>query len=283
MAVVVAGGARKMEKRRWGMGRKLIVAVGVCLASGIVASTQSDRAADLPFAGTWKLNLAKSDFGETTVTYAQTASGQMQFTAMGQSYTFQMDGKDYPSLFGGTSAWKQIDATTWEIALKQNDKLINTMTTTLSADGKTLTANEKGPKPTGGTFDRTTVYARVSGGSGLVGIWKTKNPPRWPRIVELIPFGTDGLTIRFPDDQETCETKFDGRDYPVTGPGPITQPAMTLAIQKTSPRSFDVTGKQDGKPILKVSFTVSDNGKTLTQTGGMVGASEKLTAVYDRQ
>lgn len=263
------------------MRRKLIVAAVVCLVSGIIASTQSDGAADLPYAGTWKLNLAKSDFGETTVTYSQTASGQMQFTALGQSYTFLVDGMDYPSLFGGTSAWKQIDASTWEIALKQNGKLINTMTTTLSADGKTLTTNEKGPKPTGGTFDRTTVYARVSGGPGLVGIWKTKNPPRMPRIVELVPSRSDGLAIRFPDDLESCDAKFDGKDYPVTGP--IAQPGMTLAIQKTSPRSFDVTGKQDGKPIFKFSFAVAGDGRTLTQTGGMIGVSEKVTAVYDRQ
>lgn len=117
--------------------RKLIIAVAVCLASGIAASAQSDGAADLPYTGTWKLNLARSDFGETTVMYAQTASGEMKFTAMGQSYTFQMDGKDYPSLFGVTSAWKQIDGMTWEIAIKQDGKLINTTTTTLSADGKT--------------------------------------------------------------------------------------------------------------------------------------------------
>ncbi|RZU28880.1 hypothetical protein [Edaphobacter modestus] len=69
--------------------------------------------------------------------YTQTASGEMKFTAMGQSYTFQMDGKDYTSLFGVTSAWKQIGGLTWEIAIKQDGKLINTTTTTLSADGKT--------------------------------------------------------------------------------------------------------------------------------------------------
>jgi len=101
------------------MGSKLIGAAVLWLASGIVDSAQSDRAADLPYAGTWKLNVAKSDFGETTVMYAKTPSGQMQFTALGQSYAFQMDGKEYPSPFGGTAAWKQIDATTWETAIKQ--------------------------------------------------------------------------------------------------------------------------------------------------------------------
>ena len=114
-----------------------------------------------------------------------------------------------------------------------------------------------------------------------MGIWKTKNPPRMPRIVELVPSGTDGLAIRFPDDLESCEAKFDGKDYPVAGP--IAQPGLTLAVQKTSLRSFDVTGKQDGKPIFKFSFAAADDGKTLTQAGGMIGVSEKVAAVYDRQ
>jgi hypothetical protein len=263
------------------MGSGLIVATVVWLASGIVASAHPDSAADLAYAGTWKLNVAKSDFGETTVTYARTTSGEMQFTALGQSYAFQIDGNEYPSLFGGAAAWKQIDATTWETAIKQKGKLINTSVTKLSADGKTLTTNETGPKPTGGTFDRTTVYARVSGGPGLVGVWKTKNPPRMPRIVELVPSGANDLAIRFPDDLESCEAKFDGKDYPMAGP--IAQPGLTLAVQKAGLRSFEVTGKQDGKPIFKFSFAAADDGKTLTQAGGMIGVDEKVVAVYDRQ
>ncbi|WP_130425240.1 hypothetical protein [Edaphobacter modestus] len=99
--------------------------------------------------------------------------------------------------------------------------------------------------------------------------------------MELAPSGADGLAIRFPDDKEGCEAKFDGKDYPVTGP--VVQPAMTLAIEKTSLRSFDVTGKQHSKSIFKIAFTVSDDGKTLMQTGSMIGTSEKFAAVYDRQ
>ena len=80
--------------------RKLIIAALVCFTSGIVASAQPDRTADPPYA--WILNLTNSDFDETT------------------------DGKNYPSLFGGTSAWKQINGMTWEIPIKQDGKLINT-------------------------------------------------------------------------------------------------------------------------------------------------------------
>jgi hypothetical protein len=265
-----------MKMRAWS-----IVAAVIYVASAVVVPAAADGAADRPYAGTWRLNPARSDFGETTVTYAITASGEMQMTAAGQSYRFRMDGKDYPSLFGGTSAWTRIDDTTWEVAIKLNGKRINTTTTTVSADGETLTTNETGPKPTGGTFVRKTTYARASGGPGLVGIWKTKNPPRMPRIVEIVPSGTDGLAIRFPDDQESCQLGFDGKDYRVTGP--IAKPAMTLAIPSSGPRSIDVTGKQDGKPIFEVVFSVSEDGQTLTQAGAMLGAGEEFVAVYDRQ
>jgi len=248
----------------------------------LVLAASAALAADLPYAGKWKLNVAKSDFGESTVTFAQTASGQMQFTAVGQSYTFQADGKDYPSLFGSTAAWKKLDTNTWETAIKQNGKPLSTDTTKLSADGKTLTVNSKGPKPAGGTFDQTTVYERVSGGPGLAGKWKTKNvKSSSPTILDLAASGADGLTLKIADFQITCEAKFDGKDYPATGP---TMPSgLTLAIQKAGPRSFEMTEKQNGKTLFKLTFAVSADGMTLTETGGATGVDEKIKAVYDRQ
>lgn len=260
--------------------KSILVAVTLC-ASGIAASAQPDKA-DLPYAGTWKLNISKSDFGETTIAFGKSASGEMQFTTMGQTYTYSVDGKDRPALFGRTAAWKQIDANTWETTFKQDGKPITTDVVRLSADGKALTIASKGPKPAGGTFEQTSVYERVSGSTGLEGRWKTKNvETSAPTVMELTPSGTDGLTIRIPDFQINCEAKFDSKDYPATGP---TVPAgLTLALSKTGPRSFEITEKQNGKPIVKLSFTASADGKTLTETGGAVGVTEKFKAVYDRQ
>jgi hypothetical protein len=262
--------------------RKISVIGAVILFASGTASAQRDNAKDLPYAGKWKLNFAKSDFGETTIAFTKGASGQMQFTAMGQSYTFQLDGKDYPALFGRTAAWKQIDANTWESTTKQDGKLIVTETTKLSADGKVLSVNASGPKPAGGTFEETVVYERLSGGPGLDGKWKTKNiKGSAPTVLELAPSGGEGLTIRIPDFQINCEARFDGKDYPATGP--TVPPGLTIAITKTGPRSFDMTEKKDGKEIVKLSFSVAADGKTLTETGGAVGTSEKFKAVYDRQ
>lgn len=248
----------------------------------VLAAAASLAAADLPYAGKWKINLAKSNFGETTTTFAQTGSGQMQHTADGLSYTFRLDGKDYPAQFGYTAAWKQIDANTWETTNKLNGKVLGTTTRKLSADGATLTENSKGPKPAGGSFDMTTVFQRVSGGPGLPGKWKTKNvKSSSPNIMELVASGPNGLTFRIVDYQAACDAQFDGKDYPCTGP--TVAAGFTLAIKKTGPRSFEMTEKQNGKGLYKGTFTVSADGKTLTENGGAVGVNEKYTAVYNRQ
>ena len=264
------------------MRRTLVVAAAVLFAGHIGAASQSPKTTELPYIGKWKLNVAKSDFGETTVTIEQKASGETQFTTMGQSYTFRTDGKDYPGLFGRTAAWKQVDANTWETVSKQGGKVVTTEKSTLSPDGKTLTVAASGPKPTGGTYEQTTVYERVSGGSGLAGKWKTKNVQiSAPAVVELLPSGSDGLTITVPDFQVSANVTFDGKDHPVTGAG--APPGMTMAIQKSGARSFQITEKQNGKAIFQMTFTVSEDGKTLTEEGAPVGVSEKFKAVYDRQ
>ena len=64
-----------------------VVLLGLC-ACAIAA------AAEPPYAGKWKMNAAKSNFGESTITYEQLAGGEMKATMDGLSYTFKTDGKD---------------------------------------------------------------------------------------------------------------------------------------------------------------------------------------------
>jgi len=248
----------------------------------LIAVAATLAAADLPHAGKWKMNPAKSDFGESTVTITDRGSGEMQFLMDGQSYKFKTDGKDYPAIFGQTAAWKRMDANTWEITDKLNGKYLSTDKLTVSADGKSLTLNMKGPKPNGGTMDDTVEYQRVSGDRGLAGKWKTKNfKSSSPEVMELAASGEDGLKLTIVDFQLTCEAKFDGKDYPCTGP--TIASGWTMSVNKSGPRTIDITNKQNGKPLYLVSMTVSSDGKTLTETGSAVGVNEKFKAVYDRQ
>jgi hypothetical protein len=247
---------------------------------GITAALAA--AADLPYAGKWKANLAKSDLGQTTVTYESMSGGEMKASADGQSFTFKTDGKDYSTPWGTTAAYKSLDANSWEETDKMNGKVLGTSTIKVSADGKTLTVDSKMMQADGGSHQDTTVYQRVSGGPGLAGKWKTKNVKSTsPMTMDISASGSNGLKLTLADIGGSCDGQFDGKDYPCTGP--MWASGWTWMIAKNGARGFDSTVKKDGKPMYRDTYTVSADGKTLTDNGGAVGANEKVKMVYDRQ
>ena len=246
----------------------------------LCALVSSTLAADLPYVGKWKVNLAKSDFGQTTVTYESLPGGEWQTTAFGVTYKFKMDVKDYPDGMGGTSAWKAVDANTWEIVGKANGKVASTDTLKLGADGKTLTDSSKQMKPDGGTMEGTTVYQRVSGGPGLGGKWQTKKVSGAAEVIEMVQSGTDGLSFKDPDMGMACDSKLDGKDYPCTGP--MLPTGFTIAMKQTPPRSLDITVKKDGKPFFQATYTVAADGKSMVESGGAIASTEKFKITFDR-
>jgi hypothetical protein len=76
----------------------LRVRTAVLLA--VLAAAVSLAAADLPWVGQWKINVAKSNYGEWTVTYADAGPGEMQATMDGMTMKFKMTA-DYPDPWGG--------------------------------------------------------------------------------------------------------------------------------------------------------------------------------------
>ncbi len=239
-------------------------------------------AAELPYAGKWKLNPAKSDFGNSTVTYEQMPGDEIKQTADGLSYTFKTDGKEYATPWGTTVAWKAIDSHRWQVTNKANAKVVTTDTLTVSADGKTLTLDSNRVKADGGTSKDVITFQRVSGGPGLAGKWKTKNlKMSSPVAVDITPAAPGGLALTFVDEKTNCTAQFDGKDYPAAGP--MFPAGWTCAIAKNGPRAFDVTWKKDGKPMYKATLTASGDGKTLTEVAGGVATTEKIKAVYERR
>jgi hypothetical protein len=161
-------------------------------------------------------------------------------------------------------------------------KILSTETWKLSADGKMLTLNSKGAKPSGDAFDDSRIYQRVSGATGLPGAWKsTKVQISSPTILRITEFESDGLTLAYPDFEATGSARFDGKDYPITGP--TVPPGVTFSLRRTSPRACQMIEKEKGKPLFTVQYTVPADGKTLTEVGTPADASESTTAVYERQ
>ncbi len=124
--------------------------------------------------GTWKLNVAKSKFSGTapkgaTRVYTESADGttldQKMVGADGKEMsmhvTLAYDGKDHP-MTGNPDAdsgnGKAIDAQTSDFALKRGGKAVGSVHRVVSADGKTLTVNNKGTHPDGKTYDDTLVF-----------------------------------------------------------------------------------------------------------------------------
>jgi hypothetical protein len=251
--------------------RKIAVLVFVLALAGSLA------AAENPFVGIWKENVAKSKLTGDTIQFEKTASGAIRLSGSGMSFTFQMDGKDYPRPLGGTEAWKQIDDHTWQITDK--GPVQETSTLKLSPDGQTLTSVIQGKRSSGEASQSTHVRQRVTGDKGLLGAWKSvQAKSSLPDTLEIKPAGADGLLITYVGQNLTCEAKFDGKYYPVKG-----RTGLTIALKRTGPRSFEWLTRENDKPLFRETVTVSQDGHTLTDAGSPVSTNEPFSEVFDRQ
>jgi len=111
-----------------------------------------------PFAGTWKLNVAKSHFDPGPSPKSQTrtweSSGKVFVEGINgagkpatHKFTIKPDGKDYPSVGatdeGETVSTKRIDAHTVQATFKRGGKPLETARYSISKDGKVLTLEAK--------------------------------------------------------------------------------------------------------------------------------------------
>ena len=158
------------------MKRGLVVlALVFCTAmSGIL------WAQDNPFAGTWKLNTAKSKFvpgpgpkSMTRTIAAQGAGASYSFEAVGAdgasiaySFSTNYDGKDSAISGKGapggadTIALKRVGPRKVEGALKRGGKEIGKVVAEVSSDGKTSTVTSKGKTADGKEFGVDSVYEK---------------------------------------------------------------------------------------------------------------------------
>jgi hypothetical protein len=145
------------------MNRRTMLTVMVLLA---VAGPKAAFAQSNPLIGTWTLNLAKSTYSPGPPPRSQTITTQ----AEGQGLRFTLDtvdaqgkptkavllavddGKSYPVTgnpdYDGTSFKQVNDSTAWVIRTKAG-KVVQTLVSVVSADGKTWTLTTAGVAPNG--------------------------------------------------------------------------------------------------------------------------------------
>jgi len=149
--------------------RKLLL-----VSAFLVLPALSAFAADSPWVGTWKLDLAKSKFTGDTFTYSKSENGLFHYSdGSSTSFDFGVDGKEYKTAFGQTGTWTAAGANAWDSVTKLNGSVLNNEHSQLSPDGKTLTITDSGTKPDGSTFKDEAVYTRVTGTAGFIGKWRS--------------------------------------------------------------------------------------------------------------
>jgi hypothetical protein len=131
-------------------------------------------AADSPFAGTWKLNLAKSKDASGTASKEETIT----FEAVGDQWkrvstgtdadgkpfnensTIAWDGKDHPIENGMTVAVSTLSGHALKFTVKHEGKITIVGRAVVSKDGKTMTTYAKGTDDKGRKLDSVDVYDR---------------------------------------------------------------------------------------------------------------------------
>jgi len=151
--------------------RTLIVMFLCCFALSVAASPAD------PHVGTWKLNVAKSKYSpgpapkEVTMKIEAKGAGihltQSGTDAAGKpikvEFTANYDGKDTPVTGVAntdTIALKRVDANSSEGTLKKAGKVVMTVTSVVSKDGKTRTSTFKGTDAAGKPVNNVVVYDR---------------------------------------------------------------------------------------------------------------------------
>ena len=145
--------------------RSLALITALLLAAPVFAAD--------PIVGTWKLNVAKSHFGEGTAATAGTrtyteANGvytldQKLTEAGGKELSGQaqyQNGKETKQSGGpiDSTLAKKVSENTWNFELKKDGKVVGRVHRVVSADGKRLTVHNTGTRLDGVSGDETLVF-----------------------------------------------------------------------------------------------------------------------------
>jgi hypothetical protein len=237
--------------------------------------------AQSPFDGTWAINQQKSNLTGQTMTIEDAGAGAIKFVNPNFTYTVKTDGTKAESPSGATVAIQKQSDTSYHQTMWRHGKELSQSDWKLSDGDKTLTIHEFGTRPNGDAFDDTSTYTRVSGDKSLVGEWKTTSVKLGNPVTFTIKMGPGNqMTWDIPSIKGTWKGTTDGTESRPTGP--TVPESLTLAVTGQGPHAFSMTEKLKGKTVFTGTYTVSDDGKTMT-VDGKNAKGESIKEVWERQ
>jgi len=253
----------------------------VRLAGALLVACAGASLAQSPFDGTWKTDLSKTKY-ESKPFVGYLAQGWWHCESCTPAYSIKADGTDQavPEQGLDTISVKEVDAKSISFVGKKDQKVVSEVTATVSADRDTLTRtgvfytpNADKPNNTLSTWKRVGVAA--SGVHAASGQWQLVNNTS-DEDARLTTYKTSGdeLTLTRPGG-ETYTAKFDGNEYPVKG----SYVYDTISLRRLGDRSFEETDKLKGKLVEIDTWTVSNDGRTLTTIAVAKPSDRKTTLV----
>ncbi len=241
-------------------------------------------AADSPWTGTWKQDLARSHLTGDTFSYSKAPNGLIHYSdGSAYSYEFAVDGKEYKTFENRTVTWTAAGDNAWNTVAKQDGKVIYETHREISPDGKTMTVTATGKAPDGSAMNNAYTSARLTGSKGLIGKWRsTKTEMSIPDVVIISSPAPGVLRMENPNYKAIQEGKTDGTE--ITSTGPMVAAGYTTSWKLLAPGKLSTVNKLNGKIDSYSMQTLAADGKTFTEVDWNAGTpSQKTTSVYVKQ
>jgi hypothetical protein len=200
-----------------------------------------------------------------------------RYSGGGFEADFDMSGKENVMPSGVAIIGKELSATSWELTFRMNGKTMSRAVLTLNGNAMTVKSDIIGAD--GKTVQQVSTDTRMSGGPGLAGKWKAGDL-KGATITLQITMSANEITFTIPETQTTIKGAFDGKEYAVMQAGQATK--FTNIFAKVS-NSIRVTTMLNGKAFAEDMYSLSADGKTLTDETTAAATGEKTKAVFDRQ
>jgi hypothetical protein len=238
----------------------------LCIAAAALPGCRNPS----PWDGQWTLDEAKSHAAAPTFTIELSPEGVYHVDDGAIDYSFRCDGNPYPTT-GGTGGFiscAQPNSTT--LVLKKNTNGPDSTNTRweLSADGKTLTTVDQLIQIDGSAKDKHLVWVRDSnprdsGTTGFSGRWKAANPfdSRTKTVVLILNYDS----FHFEDREwgQFSDSRFGEPPAVIRG---ANQPfGYARSVKLLGPLDIQTEDTCAGRVILRTSWKVSDDGKTLSE------------------
>lgn len=247
----------------WGV----TIMVRLWMLAGATLVTVASPVAAGPFDGTWKDDVASVQPSNKPNVRA-IVGGVFTCSTCIPPIKIPADGAFHPvtgnPYFDAYSA-TVVNATTVKTAARKAGKVIGEQTSTLADGGKTLTTSFTDRSASNGVaVTGTTVEARVAAGPAgshaTSGSWVGTNKNKVSDNGTTYTFTSTGDTVSLKLATGAAYTaKIDGPQAPVTG-----DPGWTaVTLKRGGPNTLIETDYRDGKPLSRLTMTVSADGKSL--------------------